>query len=121
MMPLFPGRVLTPIRLIWYESEFTISAVYNNTKTSDAITNRLIEILHHACTANPAILSKEKGYDVITSLTFPRQWGLGTSSTLINNIASWFHIDAFTLLNNSFGGSGYDIACAKNNTPIIYL
>jgi hypothetical protein len=28
-------------------------------------------------------------------------------------------IDAFTLLNNSFGG-GYDIACAQNNCPILY-
>jgi hypothetical protein len=44
--------------------------------------------------------------------------GLGTS-TLINNIAI-LQIDAFTLLNNSFGGSGYDIACAQNNCPILY-
>ncbi|HEX9152597.1 MAG TPA: GYDIA family GHMP kinase, partial [Flavobacterium sp.] len=29
-------------------------------------------------------------------------------------------IDAYTLLKNSFGGSGYDIACAQNDTPILY-
>src|SRR5690606_22841947 len=52
--------------------------------------------------------------------TFPRNWGLGTSSTLINNIAQWFGINAFELLQKSFGGSGYDIACAQNNTPITY-
>jgi hypothetical protein len=45
--------------------------------------------------------------------------GTGNSSTLINNIAI-LQIDAFTLLNNSFGGSGYDIACAQNNCPILY-
>jgi len=45
---------------------------------------------------------------------------LGTSSTLINNIAQWLQIDAFELLNNSFGGSGYDIACAQYDTPIFY-
>jgi hypothetical protein len=28
---------------------------------------------------------------------------------------SGLQIDAFTLLNNSFGGSGYDIACAQND------
>jgi hypothetical protein len=28
-------------------------------------------------------------------------------------------VNAFTLLDTSFG-SGYDIACAQNNTPIIY-
>ena len=53
-------------------------------------------------------------------MTFPKKWGLGTSSTLINNIAQWLEIDAFKLLNNSFGGSGYDIACAQNNTPVSY-
>jgi hypothetical protein len=39
--------------------------------------------------------------------------GTGNLSTLINNIAQWLQIDAFTLLNNSFGGSGYDIVRAK--------
>ncbi len=55
-----------------------------------------------------------------TNLTFPRNWGLGSSSTLINSIASWAKVDAFKLLWNSFKGSGYDIACAQNNTPIFY-
>jgi mevalonate kinase len=45
---------------------------------------------------------------------------LGTSSTLINNIAQWAQIDAFELLKNSFGGSGYDIACAQNDIAITY-
>lgn len=53
-------------------------------------------------------------------MTFPKFWGLGTSSTLINNVAQWLTIDAFTLLKNSFGGSGYDIACAQNDSPILY-
>jgi mevalonate kinase len=57
---------------------------------------------------------------VETKLTFPKFWGLGTSSTLINNIAKWLGIDAFELLQNSFGGSGYDIACAQNDSAIIY-
>ena len=30
------------------------------------------------------------------------------------------NIDAFELLNRSFGGSGYDIACAKRDSPIVY-
>ncbi|MEW5676889.1 GYDIA family GHMP kinase [Flavobacterium enshiense] len=84
------------------------------------VKNTLIEILHHAYRANPSFLENTKGYTVTTALTFPKAWGLGTSSTLINNIAQWLTIDAFELLRNSFGGSGYDIACAQNNTPILY-
>jgi mevalonate kinase len=53
-------------------------------------------------------------------LGFPRKWGLGTSSTLINNIAQWAGVNAFELLQNSFGGSGYDIACAQHDTAVLY-
>ena len=55
-----------------------------------------------------------------THLEFPRLWGLGTSSTLINNIAQWATVNPYELLFKSFGGSGYDIACAKSNTPLLY-
>ena len=58
--------------------------------------------------------------EITTALNFPRDWGLGTSSTLINNIAQWANIDAYTLLWNAFSGSGYDIACAQHNGPITY-
>jgi mevalonate kinase len=69
---------------------------------------------------NSDFITKAKGYSISTELTFPKSWGLGTSSTLINNIAQWLQIDAFELLKRSFGGSGYDIACAQNNAPIVF-
>ena len=88
-------------------------------KNSEGIKNTLIEILHQSYIQNPDFLNKE-GYEIETHLTFPRIWGLGTSSTLINNIGQWLQIDAFELLTKSFGGSGYDVACAQTNMPIIY-
>jgi mevalonate kinase len=69
---------------------------------------------------NSDFITNSKGYRITSQLTFPKFWGLGTSSTLINNIAQWLQIDAFELLKRSFGGSGYDLACAQNNTPILY-
>src|SRR5690606_38833574 len=65
-------------------------------------------------------LSKYEGIQVKTTLDFPRNWGLGSSSTLINNIAQWAEVDGFALLANSFGGSGYDIAAAQSDAPILY-
>ncbi|WP_298477908.1 GYDIA family GHMP kinase [uncultured Maribacter sp.] len=79
----------------------------------------LIKILSEAQKLNP-FLSATAGYFVETKLTFPRNWGLGSSSTLINNIASWAKVDAYKLLWNSFSGSAYDIACAQHNFPITY-
>src|SRR5690606_10074625 len=79
---------------------------------------RLFEILHAAKQLNSDFLNS--GCQVETRLTFPQDWGLGSSSTLINNIAKWAQIDAYKLLENTFGGSGYDIACAEYNGPITY-
>jgi mevalonate kinase len=107
---------------IWFEDTFSFNDILKKKTFEETayIKNTLIEILHEGYLLNPDFLNEEKGYSVTTQLTFPRNWGLGTSSTLINNIAQWLKIDAFVLLNNSFGGSGYDIACAQNDTPILY-
>lgn len=105
---------------IWFEAVIPFSAIENKELSGQAEYDTLVNILHEAHKANPDMLDRKNGYEVVTELTFPRHWGLGTSSTLINNIAQWFSIDAFELLDKSFGGSGYDIACAQNNTPILY-
>ena len=106
---------------IWFNETLLFSEIIEK-KTFESLTekNTLIAILHEAFLLNPTYINLSEGYNVTTQLTFPKFWGLGTSSTLINNIAQWIKIDAFTLLKNSFGGSGYDIACAQNNTPILY-
>jgi mevalonate kinase len=106
---------------IWFEETISFNEIINFID-SDNLSQRetLIKILHEAHLLNAEFLKSSLGYSISTALTFPKLWGLGTSSTLINNIAQWLQIDAFTLLKNSFGGSGYDIACAQNETPILY-
>lgn len=112
----------------WFEAVFDlkklrlINCSFNSDKEGNAefIAETLLDILKEAKKMNPDFLEAENGFVVKTNLTFPRNWGLGSSSTLINSIASWAKVDAFQLLWNSFKGSGYDIACAQNNTPIFY-
>jgi mevalonate kinase len=106
---------------IWFEDFVTFQEIKElNNPSSESVKATLIKILQVANEMNPDLLTNSNGFAITTQLSFPRNWGLGTSSTLINNIAQWFQIDAFELLNKSFGGSGYDIACAQNNTPITY-
>ena len=106
---------------IWFDETIPFNAIVSSAPLeTESIKNTLITILRSAHQLNPDKLLVSEGYIITTELGFPRKWGLGTSSTLINNIAQWFQIDAFTLLKNSFGGSGYDIACAQNNTPVLY-
>ncbi len=99
-----------------------ISATFNSNKEGSAeqIAETLLAILTEAKRLNPDFLKTNGGFVIKTNLTFSRNWGLGSSSTLINSIASWAKVDAFELLWNSFKGSGYDIACAQNDTPIFY-
>ena len=107
---------------IWFEDNIPFSSIVRKERHDDgkSVKNTLIEILHEAYLMNSKFITTSKGYKITTELTFPKLWGLGTSSTLINNIAQWLQIDAFELLKRSFGGSGYDIACAQNNSGILY-
>ncbi|KFF16250.1 GYDIA family GHMP kinase [Flavobacterium hydatis] len=106
---------------IWFQDTITFAEIIDNPEPeTETVKTTLINILHEAYILNPEFITQSEGYQISTQLTFPKNWGLGTSSTLLNNIAQWTKIDAFTLLKNSFGGSGYDIACAQNNTPILY-
>ena len=88
--------------------------------STEFIAETLQDILMIAQKLNPKFLQTSKGFVAKTNLSFSRNWGLGSSSTLINNIASWAGIDAYKLIWNTFSGSAYDIACAQNNTPIFY-
>ena len=106
---------------IWFEDTIAFSEIKNPIiLAKPTVKSTLTTILHEAYVMQPAFITTSKGYQITTELSFPKKWGLGTSSTLINNIAQWLEIDAFELLKTSFGGSGYDIACAQNNNPIIY-
>ncbi len=113
---------------LWLQVEFDlprlriISATFDAIKDggNDSLAERLQNILFEAKKLNSTFLSNQQGYYIKSKLIFPRDWGLGSSSTLINNIAQWAQIDAFQLQFNTFDGSGYDIACAQNDSPILY-
>lgn len=62
----------------------------------------------------------QQSYRLKTNLQFPSHYGLGSSSTLMANLAKWADIDAFTLNEKSLGGSGYDVAVAQVGKPILY-
>ncbi len=106
---------------IWFEADYSIIPNLNIKSTTDQkVAEILLEILQAAKNVNSEFLSVPSGIEVVTQMNFPREWGLGSSSTLINNIAQWAEVNAFELLENSFRGSGYDIACAQSDSPLIY-
>jgi mevalonate kinase len=107
---------------VWYEDSFVLNKgiEYYNEDAKNPISDRLLQILKAVQKLNPVFVKNNLGYNITTKQDFNRLWGLGTSSTLINNIANWANVNAYKLLELTFGGSGYDIACAQNNSPITY-
>ena len=106
---------------IWFEGSFKLPEFELIAYTGDRqVAKTLQRILIEARMAHPGFLPSDRGIQVSTKLQFPSDWGLGSSSTLINNIAQWANVNAFDLLFKSFGGSGYDIACAQYDRAILY-
>jgi len=87
---------------------------------SIAISATLCSILAGAKSLNPNFLDSPQEYHVLSTMDFLPEWGVGSSSTLVSNIAYWADCDPFELNSMIFQGSGYDIACARSTSPIIY-
>ncbi|MCO5255853.1 MAG: GYDIA family GHMP kinase [Lentimicrobium sp.] len=80
----------------------------------------LTALLKATRTLNRSFLSDADGIQVITTLDFDRYWGLGSSSTLIALIARMANVDAFSLHRAVSDGSGYDVACALHDKPVLF-
>jgi mevalonate kinase len=81
---------------------------------------KLQQILREVRKINKHFLRDEVDVQVETQLDFPLNWGLGSSSSLLYVVAQWAYVSPFELLFNVDKGSGYDIACAQSNQPILY-
>ena len=60
------------------------------------------------------------GLHLETVLEFDRSWGLGSSATLAYLLSAWAGADAYAVNEAAFGGSGYDIATAGAEGPLLY-
>ncbi len=135
-LPTRPGQVLRVFReapdgrlrwrsfdeeeRCWFEGLFSLETL-TATQTSDAgIADRLTRLMQAIRKHRPGFWRRFAGGRIETTLEFPRAWGLGTSSTLIAALARWSEVDPHALLAETFGGSGYDLACAFADGPILY-
>lgn len=102
----------------WFEATFAPATFSPLKSTDNKLAARLSQIFCEAKKMGGAL--NAQNIKLKTNLTFPRNWGLGTSSTLIHLVAQWAGADAFGLQFRTFGGSGYDIACAGADGPLFY-
>ncbi len=104
---------------IWYSAIIDKDNLKVIESSDSNISKRLYEILNSIRSHNSEFLNKN-GCEIETKLNFHKDWGLGSSSTLISNLSKLANVDPYVILNQTFGGSGYDIACCEVNHPILY-
>ncbi len=115
--PQYHWRSYDPSGL-WFEAVFSngLDEIISSSNASQAkLLHTLLQYIHQQ---KPDLFATH--WLVETQLQFPRAWGFGSSSSLIALLAKWSGISPFTLLEKSFGGSGYDVAVAMENKPVIY-
>ncbi len=104
----------------WFDAEIDLMAFDVNATSDESISKYLRKIFKACINNNSEFLSHWKKYKVENHLEFPLEWGLGSSSTLIYNMASWADVNPYHLYFDIENGSGYDIACAGSDGPILY-
>jgi len=102
----------------WLDFQLSLDEITNPTQELPAEKTFIAELLNQALILNPNLINGSARFE--THLNFNKNWGLGSSSTLINNVAQWAQIDVFDLLSRVSKGSGNDVACAQNDTPILF-
>lgn len=101
---------------IWFQIRLDLDLnILDSSSTKMA--NNLQAILKNAFEMS---MDNPEPLEIRTQLDFNREWGLGSSSTLIHLISQWLKIDAMDLFFKVSNGSGYDVAAAGCSKPIIY-
>lgn len=104
----------------WFEAEIDLMGLDVVESSDEQIGKFLKKLFKACCQNNSEFLSHWKKYKIDHYLEFPREWGLGSSSTLIYNMSGWADVNPYHLYFDVSDGSGYDVACAGADGPILY-
>lgn len=105
---------------LWFEANYEFWHFKPIRPQNNETENFVQDILKSVRLQNPHFLRDDMDVFVETKIEFPLEWGLGSSSTFIYNVAQWAYVSPFELVKRTIGGSGYDIACAQAMGPIFY-
>ena len=104
---------------LWFEAQFQLPHLKLIKAAPKKYLQFLWKLLKIVKSINPNFIDRASGI-VQTHLEFNLDWGLGSSSTLIHNLAQWGKVNPYLLGIKSSDGSLYDIAVAQINKAIIY-
>ena len=105
---------------LWFKGSFQLPNLEILESSNTEIAQRLLQYLIEAKKLNSNFLNSNIGLKITSNADFDVNWGLGSSSSLISNIAFWADIDPFLLHEKVSKGSGYDIACARSESALLF-
>lgn len=105
---------------IWFRGVFLLSDLAVVESSDNAVALRLQKILRAARSLTSGFLNGNSPVSIKTRLEFDRNWGFGSSSSLIALVSQIASIDARWLHHLVSEGSGYDVACALSSSPILF-
>jgi len=134
-VPLQSGQVLQRIRSenqgifsweacygpeVWFKASYDSSSLVILETTDQGKAESLCKLILACIELAPSFQQELFTWDVETDLEFSPLWGFGSSSTLIALMAEWAEVNPLELHYMISEGSGYDVACAIAEQPILY-
>ena len=105
---------------VWFEMKWSMEGDNLLYSSDELLSSRLRVILETALEMAEEKPVQKTDWEVTSQLEFERDWGLGSSSTLIYNVASWLGVSPMQLFFEVSEGSGYDVMAAGAEGPFIY-
>lgn len=119
--PVLNWQAFLPNDEFWFSAKFDLKTFSVFETDNRELAQKLIGLFEIIEKLNPGFFkNRNQNIDCKTRLEFPKDWGLGSSSTLVSLLAQFSGIDAFELNRLSFDTSGYDIACATSDSAVFY-
>jgi hypothetical protein len=105
---------------LWFTARFRLKdmEILNFSDQKTALFIR--DLLKEGGKLQPELRLTSQGFSIHNYIDFDIRWGLGSSSSLVSNLAYWLDVDPYALYRSTFHGSGYDVFCARANRPIRY-
>lgn len=104
----------------WFKAELNCDDLSIRNSTDLKVSQRLQKLLKAIKKLSPDKFNQNLSYDINCDVHFNMNWGWGSSSTLISNLAGWAGVNPFELNKQVSSGSGYDIAASLSQVPVIY-
>lgn len=104
----------------WFKTILKLPSLEVIETSNSLFSDSLILLLKKAKELSDNFQKNLRASSVVTKLDFDPDFGFGSSSTLIYCVAKWAKINPYSLQKETFGGSGFDIACADAKGPITF-